>query len=157
MTTKEKFSLKSVWKLLKESIEGFNNDKVFKLSGSLAYFTIFSIGPMLLVIIFFANFFYGREAIEGSIYGQIKGFVGTQAALQIQEIIRNASLSGKSTVTAIVGFITLLVGTTTVFAEIQDSINTIWNLKTKPEKGWIKIIINRLLSFSVVVGLAFLL
>src|SRR5215218_2500686 len=112
---KEKFSFKATWKLLKDSIAGFNNDKVFKLSGSLAYFTIFSIGPMLLVVIFFANFFYGREAIEGTIYGQIKGFVGTEAALQIQEIIRNASLSGKSTVTAIVGFITLLVGTTTVF------------------------------------------
>jgi membrane protein len=112
---------------------------------------------MLLVIIFFADLFYGREAVEGTIYGQIKGFVGSDAALQIQEIIRNASLSGKSNITAILGFITLLVGTTTVFAEIQDSINTIWNLKTKPEKGWIKMILNRLLSFSVVIGLAFLL
>lgn len=157
MTKKEKFSAKGVWKLITESIEGFNNDKIFKLSGSLAYFTIFSIGPMLLVIIFFADLFYGREAVEGTIYGQIKGFVGPDAALQIQEIIRNASLSGKSNITAIIGFVTLLVGTTTVFAEIQDTINTVWNLKTKPEKGWIKIILNRLLSFSVVVGLAFLL
>jgi len=157
MTKKEKFSAKGVWKLLKESIEGFDNDKIFKLSGSLAYFTIFSIGPMLLVIIFFADIFYGRDAVEGTIYDQIKGFVGPDAALQIQEIIRNASLSGKSNLTAVVGFITLLIGTTTVFAEIQDTINTVWNLKTKPEKGWIKIILNRLLSFSVVVGLAFLL
>lgn len=157
MQAKQKFSLKGVWRLITESVEGFNNNKVLKLSGSLAYFTIFSLGPMLLVIIFFADIFYGREAVEGTIYGQIKGFVGPDAALQIQEIIRNASLSGKSNITAIVGFITLLVGTTTVFAEIQDSINTIWNLKTKPEKGWIKIILNRLLSFSVVVGLAFLL
>ena len=154
---KQKLSIKGIWKLLKESITGFNNDKVFKLSGSLAYFTIFSIGPMLLVIIFFANIFYGREAIEGTIYGQIKGFVGPDAALQIQAIIKSASLSGKSKLTAIIGFATLLIGTTTVFAEIQDSINMIWNLKTKPEKGWIKMILNRLLSFSIVVGLAFLL
>jgi membrane protein len=157
MIKKEKFSVKGMWKLVKESVNGFNNDNVLKLSGSLAYFTIFSIGPMLLVIIFFADIFYGREAVEGNIYNQIKGFVGPDAALQIQEIIRNASLSGKSKVTAVVGFITLLIGTTTVFAEIQDSINTIWNLKTKPEKGWVKLILNRLLSFSVVVGLAFLL
>lgn len=157
MTKKEKLSAKGIWKLVTESVEGFNNDKIFKLSGSLAYFTIFSIGPMLLVIIFFADLFYGREAVEGTIYGQIKGFVGPDAALQIQEIIRNASLSGKSHLTAIIGFATLIIGTTTVFAEIQDSINTVWNLKTKPEKGWIKIILNRLLSFSVVVGLAFLL
>jgi membrane protein len=157
MTKKDKFSVKGIWKLIKESVTGFNNNNVFKLSGSLAYFTIFSIGPMLLVIIFFADLFYGRDAVERTMYGQIKGFVGSDVALQIQEIIRNASLSGKSKVTAVVGFITLLIGTTTVFAEIQDSINTIWNLKTKPEKGWIKIILNRLLSFSVVVGLAFLL
>jgi membrane protein len=157
MTAKEKFTFKGIWKLIKDSIEGFDNDKVFKLSGSLAYFTIFSLGPMLLVIIFFANIFYGREAIEGSIYEQIRDFVGPSAALQIQEIIKNASLSGKSKFTAVIGFITLLIGTTTVFAEIQDSINTIWNLKTKPEKGWVKIILNRILSFSIVVGLAFLL
>lgn len=157
LAVKNKFSLKGVWTLIKESFVGFDNDKVFKLSGSLAYFTIFSIGPMLLVIIFCADIFYGREAVEGTIYGQISGFVGPEAAAQIQEIIRNASMSGKSTVTAIIGFITLIIGTTTVFAEIQDSINSIWNLKIKPEKGWIKLILNRLLSFSIVVGLAFVL
>ena len=154
---KQKLSLKGIWKMIKDSFMGFNNDKVFKLSGSLAYFTIFSIGPMLIVMIFFADFFYGREAVEGTIYGQIRGFVGPDAAAQIQEIIKNASLSGKSTFTAVVGFITLLIGATTVFAEIQDSVNTIWNLKPKPKKGWIKIILNRLLSFSIVVGLAFIL
>lgn len=154
---KQKLSFKGVWKLIKDSFEGFDNDKVLKLSGSLAYFTIFSIGPMLLVIIFFADLFYGREAVEGTIYGQINGFVGSEAAAQIQQIIKNASMSGNSTVTAIVGFITLIIGATTVFAEIQDSINTIWNLKTKPEKGWLKFFLNRLLSFSVVIGLAFLL
>jgi membrane protein len=146
-----------VWQLLKNAIQGFNDDKVFKLSGSLAYFTVFSLGPMLIVIIFFADIFYGRQAIEGTIYDQIKGFVGSAAAEQIQQIIKSATLSGKSTITATVGFITLLVGATTVFAEIQDSINSIWNLKTKPEKGWIKMILNRLLSFSIVVSIGFLL
>ena len=154
---KKKLSFKAAWQLLKDSIYGFNENHVFKLSGSLAYFTIFSIGPMLIVIIFFADLFYGREAVEGTIYGEIKSFVGPEVAVQIQEIIKNATISGRSTVTAIIGFITLLIGTTRVFAEIQDSINFIWNLKTKPEKGWIKIILNRLLSFSIVVGLAFLL
>lgn len=153
---KKKLTLKGVWQLLKESFNGFSDDKVVKLSGSLAYFTVFSIGPMLIVIIFFANLFYGREAIDGTIYGQIKGFVGSDAALQIQAIIKNASLSGKSNVTAIVGFVTLLIGATSVFSEIQDSINTIWNLKPKPKKGWLKMLLNRLLSFSVVVGLGFL-
>ncbi len=154
---RKKVTFKGVFQILKESFIGFDNDKVFKLSGSLAYFTIFSIGPMLIIMIFFADIFYGREAVEGTVYGQIKGFVGGAAAKQIQDIIKNATLSGKSRLTAIIGFMTLLVGATTVFAEIQDSVNTIWNLKPKPKKGWLKMLMNRLLSFSVVVGLGFIL
>jgi membrane protein len=154
---KKKITFKGLLKLLKDTFRGFNDDNVFKLSGSLAYFTVFSIGPMLIVMIFFADLFYGREAVEGTVYGQIKGFVGAAAAEQIQQIIKSATLSGKSKITAIVGFATLLVGATTVFAEIQDSVNIIWNLKAKPKNGWLKIILNRLISFSVVVGLGFIL
>jgi membrane protein len=153
----KKVTWKGVWGLLKDAFQGFSDDKVIKLSGALAYFTVFSIGPMLIVIIFFADIFYGREAVEGTIFGQIKGFVGSDAAAQIQEIIRNASLSGQGSITGVIGSITLLVGATTVFAEIQDTINTIWGLKPKPKKGWLKMILNRLLSFSIVVSLGFLL
>src|SRR5215213_6886156 len=154
---KKKISFKGIWQVLREAFKGFADDNVFKLSGSLAYFTVFSIGPMLIVMIFFADIFYGREAIEGTVYGQIKGFVGSDAAAQIQEIIKNATLSGKSRVTAVIGTIALLIGATTVFAEIQDSVNIIWNLKPKPKKGWVKMILNRLISFSVVIGLGFIL
>ncbi len=154
---KKKLTLKRIPALLKTAFKGFTEDKVLKLSGSLAYFTVFSIGPMLMVIIFFADLFYRREAIEGTIYGQIQGFVGPDAALQIQQIIKSASLSGKSNVAAAIGFITLLIGATGVFAEIQDTINAIWNLKPKPKKNWLKMIINRVLSFSVVISLGFLL
>jgi membrane protein len=154
---KKKISLKGIWSILKDAFSGFTNDKVFKLSGALAYFTVFSIGPTLIVVIFFADLFLGKDAIEGTVYGQIKGFVGADAAAQIQEIIRNAALSGKSKLTAIIGFVTLILGATSVFAEIQDSINIIWNLKPKPKKGWLKMLTNRLLSFSVVVSLGFIL
>jgi membrane protein len=154
---KKKITWRGIWGLLKAAFTGFADDKVVKLSGALAYFTMFSIGPMLIVIIFFADIFYGRDAVEGTIFGQIKGFVGTSAAAQIQEIIKSASLSGKGPVTGILGVITLLIGATTVFAEIQDTINTIWGLKPKPKKGWLKMLLNRLLSFSIVVSLGFLL
>jgi membrane protein len=153
----KKITWKGILGLLKDTFTGFVDDKVVKLSGALAYFTVFSIGPMLIVIIFFADIFYGRAAIEGTVFSQIKGLVGGSVALQIQETIKSASLSGKGTVTGIIGVITLLVGATTVFAEIQDSINTIWGLKPKPKKGWVKMLINRLLSFSIVVSLGFLL
>src|SRR5687767_7493757 len=114
----KKLNLKGVWKLLKQAGIGFDNDKVFKLSGSLAYYTIFSIAPMIIVIIFIADVVWSKEAIEGTIYDQMKGFVGANAAAQIQDIIRNASISGKGNVAAVIGIITLLIGATTVFAEI---------------------------------------
>jgi membrane protein len=153
----KKFSFKRLWKVLKESFTGFSDDKVMKLSASLAYYTVFSMGPLLIVIIYFCSLFFGREAIEGTIYGQIESFVGSDTAKQIQDIIKNASIGDKGKVAAIIGVITLLIGATTVFAEIQDSVNSIWGIKPKPKKGWLKMLMNRLLSFSVIVSLGFLL
>lgn len=149
--------LKDIWTVLKQAGKGFMKDRIPKLSASLAYYTIFSLGPMMIVIIFLADLFWGRQAIEGRIYGQISQLVGDNAAFQIQEIIKNASLNGGNYFTATVGFVTLLIGATTVFSEIQDSINTIWKLKAKAEKGWVKMLLTRLLSFSLVVSLGFLL
>lgn len=152
-----KITIKGFWQILKKAGTGFMQDKVVKLSASLAYYTVFSLGPMIIVIIFLANIFFGRQAIEGTIYGQIRGMVGNEAALQIQEIIKNAAISDSSTLTAIIGVVTLLIGATTVFSEMQDSINTIWSLKVKSGQGWVRMLINRLLSFSIVVSLGFLL
>lgn len=154
---KKKFSLKGLWKVLKQSFSGFSEDKVMKLSASLAYYTVFSMGPLLIVIIYVCSLFFGREAIEGTIYNQIQSFVGSDTAKQVQDIIKNASIGSKGNIAAIIGVITLLIGATTVFAEIQDSINSIWRLKPKPKKGWLKLLVNRLLSFSVIVSLGFLL
>jgi membrane protein len=153
----KKFSFKGLWKVLKQSFSGFSDDKVMKLSASLAYYTVFSMGPLLIVIIYLCSLFFGREAIEGSIYGQIQSFVGSDTAKQLQDIIKNASVGDKGKVAAIIGVITLLIGATSVFAEIQDSINSIWGIKPKPKKSWLKMLINRLLSFSVIVSLGFLL
>jgi membrane protein len=154
---KKKITLKGLFEVLKNAFTGFGDDKVTKLSGSLAYYTVFSMGPLLVVIISLCGLFLGREAVEGKIYGQLAGFVGADTAAQLQQIIKNASLAGKSQVAAIIGGATLLIGATTVFAEIQDSINGIWGLKPKPKRGWLKMLQNRFLSFSVIVSLGFLL
>ncbi len=153
----DKISFKGMWEVLKSSFTGFDDDKVTKLSGSLAYYTVFSMGPLLIVIISLCGLFLGREAVEGKIYGQLAGFVGSDTAAQLQQIIKNASLAGKSKIAAIIGGAILLIGSTTVFAEIQDSINSIWGLKPKPKRGWVKLLQNRFLSFSVIIGLGFLL
>ena len=153
----KKFSLKLVWAALKDAFKGFSDDKVTKLSASLAYYTVFSLAPLLIVIIAICGFFLGREAIQGSLDTQIQTFIGTDAAKQIQDMIKNASLSGKGTVATIIGVITLLIGATSVFGEIQDSINSIWGLKPRPKIGIMKLIKTRLLSFGMIGSLGFLL
>jgi membrane protein len=153
----KKKTLKGAWEVLKDAFNGFSDHKVTKLSGSLAYYTVFSMGPLMIVIIAVSGFFLGREAIEGQIYQQLEGFLGPDTAIQLQDMIKKAAISDKGLVAIIIGGVTLLLGATTVFAEIQDSINTIWGLKPKPKKGWLKLIQNRLLSFSVIISLGFLL
>jgi membrane protein len=153
----KKFSPKLLWASLKESFGGFSDHKVTKLSASLAYYTTFSLGPLMIVIIFIAGRFFGEEAVQGQIYNQMKSFVGSNAAEQIQTIIKNAAISNKSGMAAIIGIITLLIGATTVFGEIQDSINSIWGVKAKPKAGIMKLVMTRLLSFGMIASLGFLL
>ena len=147
-----------MWEVLKNSFNGFLDNKVLKLSASLAYYTVFSLGPLLIVILFLCGRFLGKEAVEGEIYQQMENFVGSDTAIQLQEIIKNAALSNQSGLSAVIGIITLLIGATTVFAEIQDSINEIWGLKPKPGKStWWQLIKIRLISFGVIGSLGFLL
>src|SRR5664279_754755 len=152
-----KITIKGLWEILKNSFHGFSDDRILKLSAALAYYTVFSLGPLLIVIIFLCSFFFGREAIEGTIYGQIQGFVGHDAALQLQQIIKSATIGGKTKIAAIIGIITLVIGATSMFAEMQESINMIWGLKPKPKSAWWLLIKNRLLSFGVIGSLGFLL
>lgn len=134
-------------------------DKVLKLSASLAYSTIFSIAPMLIIILFFSDIFLGREALEGNLYAQLRDLVGASAAVQIQDVVAKSYLSPDIGWSTIIGFLTLIIGATGVFTEIQDSINLIWRLKAKPRKGkgLLKILLTRLLSFSLVASLGFVL
>lgn len=150
-------SLATIWKIIKQSFADFFSERVMKLSAALSYYTLFSLPGLIIIILWISDIFYGKAAVEGTVYGQIADFVGKDAALQIQETIRNATLSSDNKIATIVGFITLVIGATGVFGEIQDSINLIWRLKAKPRKGWLKLLVNRLLSFSIIITLGFLL
>lgn len=153
----KRITLKGIWNVIKETFTGFSDHKVTKLSGSLAYYTVFSMAPLLVVIISLCGIFLGQEAAQGEIYRQLAGFMGKQTAMQLQEIVSKAAIGDKDKVAFIIGLVTLLVGATTVFADIQESINTIWGLKPKPKRGWLKMLQNRFLSFSVIVSLGFIL
>jgi membrane protein len=148
---------KDVLKMLKETAVGFADDKGLKLSASLSYYTVFSLGPLLLLLITLAGIFLGRDAIQGQLFGEINSLLGQEAALQLRSVIENLELKGKTTLALVLGSITLVIGATTVFADIQDSINIIWRVKAKPKRGWLKLIKDRLLSSSLIVGLGFLL
>ena len=136
----KKLSPKLIWASLKESFSGFSDHKVTKLSASLAYYTTFSLGPLMIVVMYIAGRILGEEAVQGGIYNQMKSFIGANAAEQIQTIIKNAAISGKSGLAAIIGVVTLLIGATTVFGEIQDSVNSIWGVKAKPKAGIMKLV-----------------
>lgn len=147
----------SIFKLMKVSINEFLDDNCVKLSASLSYFTIFSIPPLAILIISSAGYFFGEDAVRGEFFSQIENLVGSKAAFQIQEAIKNIKLSNQMNIATIIGFVALLFSASGIFAEIQSSINYIWELKPKPKKGIIKFVVNRLLSFSMIGALGFML
>lgn len=149
--------IKKFFSVVKNAGIAFADDDCFKLSASLSYYTIFALAPVLIVVISLAGIFFGKEAVRGKIYEEINGIVGGDAALQIQEIIANIQQSHATTAGTIIGAIILFIGATGVFTEIQGSINYIWSVRAKPKKGWAKYLFNRLISFSLVLGLGFLL
>jgi len=156
-STKISGKIKQSFTILKNTFQGFLSEDSLKYSASLAYYTVFSIGPILVLMISLASLFYGEEAVKGRLFGELNGLVGASAASQIQSIIKNLELSGKSNLALIISGVTLLIGATTVFGDIQNSINRIWHVRAKPKKNWLKLIKDRLLSSSLVIGLGFLL
>lgn len=142
--------------LLKQSAINFDKNEVLKFSASLSYYTIFSIAPMLIMAIGIGSFLFGRDAIQGHLFGQINSLVGNEAALQIQEMLKHTTLHKNNLFATIVAIIIFFIGATGVFGEIQSTINRIWGLKAKPKKGLIKYFINRVLSFAMVVTMGFL-
>ena len=152
-----KFFEKPFFKIAKATLMGFLDDKGMKLSAALAYYTIFALAPLLLLLISLAGIFLGKDAIQGKVFEELNGLIGASAALQIQDMIKAIELSDKSTFALVIGIFTLFIGATSIFGEIQDSINIIWKVKAKPKKGWLKLLKNRLLSSSIIVSLGFLL
>lgn len=149
--------IKKYFHVLKDAAGGFSQDNCAKLSAALSYYTIFAIGPLLVIVISLSAIFFGRDAVTGKLYGQIKGLIGSDAALQVQDIIKNIQHTNKGFIGTIVGTVILIIGATGIFTEIQDSINFIWSLRAKPKRGIVKYLTNRLLSFSLIVSLGFLL
>ncbi|GGH10350.1 YihY/virulence factor BrkB family protein [Mucilaginibacter phyllosphaerae] len=149
--------LKQFWKVLVATFSGFSDDNGLKFSASLAYYTVFSLAPLLILIISVTGLILGHDAATGRLYPEIEHYVGSKAAEQIQEMLKSLEFSGKTGLAVVISIVTLLVGASSIFIEMQDSLNTIWRVKAKPKRGWVKMLQNRFLSFSLILSLGFLL
>ncbi|MHC5609540.1 MAG: YihY/virulence factor BrkB family protein [Nostoc sp.] len=150
-------NLQAIWKLLQETFKEWSEDKASRLAAALAYYTIFSIAPLLIIVIAIAGAVFGEEAARGQIVGQIQGLVGPDGAALIQTAIQNANKPKTGAIASIISIAVLVLGATGLFTELQDSLNTIWKVKAKPGGGIINMIRLRFLSFAMVIGIGFLL
>ena len=152
-----KLTAGTLWQITKDTFIKFTDDNPFNHSAIISYYTIFSLPALLILVMRIAGIFLGDDAVSGQLFGEISGLVGAKTAADIQGMVKAASKTQDSWWASILGILTLAFSATTVFVALQESINAIWGVKAKPEKGWLKYIINRLLSISVVGGVAFLL
>ncbi len=149
--------LPQAWQLLKSTYAKWNNDHAQALGAALAYYTVFSLTPLLLIVIAIAGFVFGQEAAQGQIMGQIQGLVGDESAKAIQSMIEEARKPAAGILATVIATVMLLFGATGVFAQLQESLNIIWQVEQQPGEGLWKMLKDRFLSLMAVLGTGFLL
>ena len=148
----------SIWGLLKRTVAQWIEDEPFQLASSLSYYTLFSLAPLLIIVIAIAGFAFGREAAEHQIVGTIQGMVGQQSAQAIQGMIQNASSQPKTgMLSTVIGVVTLIFGAGGVVGQLQTSLNTIWGVTPKAGQGVWGFVRQRFISFAMVLSIGFLL
>lgn len=143
--------------LVVDTFNDWNEDKAPRLAAALAYYTIFSLAPLLIIVIAIAGLVFGQEAARGQIFGQIDQFVGEEGASAIQDMLAASDKPQSGIFAVIIGIVTLLFGAAGVFGQLQDALNTIWEVAPKPGRGIWGFIKDRFLSFGMVLGIGFLL
>jgi membrane protein len=145
------------FKILKQTGIEWYDDEAPRLAASLAYYTLLSTAPLSLLSVAIVGFFFGEQAARGQIAAQIATVTGPEAATAIQGVIQNAHNSQGGTLSAILGAVLLVVGASGVFAELQLALNNMWGVKPKPNRGIRGFVRDRFLSFTMVLGVAFML
>ena len=149
--------LKKAWLLTRDAVLAWFSDFAPSMGAALAYYTIFSLAPMLVIVIAIAGFFFGQEAAQGEIVMQLRDIVGTTAASAIEGLLKSASEPGQGIIAATLGIVTLVIGATAVFAELQSALDRIWKIPPDNKGGIVGVLRKRLLSFGMVMGLGFML
>jgi membrane protein len=157
VTEVEPVSAKSVWELLKQSASSWSDINAPRLGAALAYYTLLSIAPLLVVCIGIAGLIFGPKAAQQQIAAQIQNVVGYQGGQALQSVLQHADKPAQGITAAVVGFLTLLFGASGVFGELRDSLNAVWGVKSTSGSGLMGMIKYRFISFAMVLGIGFLL
>jgi membrane protein len=150
-------NVKAGFNLIKESFQEWRKDGALDLGAALAYYTIFSLAPLLLVALAVAGLLWDRGEIQGQLIAQIQGLMGQQGAQAVQTMLENAGQHRASAFAGIIAAVTILFGATGVFVQLQNALNRVWNVEAKPELGIWSFVKTRLISFGMVLGIGFLL
>lgn len=148
---------RDIWTILKATFNQWRNDEATQLAAALAFYTTISIAPLLVLVIAVVGFFLGERAARGELETQLQNLMGEQAAQFAQTAIANADQPSVSGIASLLSLAILLWGSTNVFIQLQNSLNTIWNVEPDPERGVMGLVKDRLLSFGMVLGIGFLL
>jgi membrane protein len=149
--------VKTAWSVIKETATDWSDDKAATLAAALAYYTLLSLAPLIVLAVAIAGLAFGEEAARGEISEQIGGLVGAQASEAIETIASNANAPDTGVLSTVIGIVVLLFGASGVFGELQTSLNTIWEVEPKPGRGILGVLKDRFFSFTMVLGVAFLL
>jgi membrane protein len=150
--------VKAVWSLSTQAIEAWIEDYAPSMGAALSYYTLFSIAPLLLIVIGLAGLVFGPEAARGEIFGQLRGLMGDQGAAAVEHLLQSADKPQGGTIATVTGIVMLLLGATTVFGELQNALDRIWRAPArKKASGWWNLLRSRVLSFGMILGISFLL
>jgi membrane protein len=149
--------IQKIGSLFYDAFNDWQKNNALRLSAALAYYSIFSIAPLLVLSVGLAGLFFGADAVRGELYGQLRSFLGPQASAAIQSMVQSTSHPAKSMLATVIGTVVLLFGAAGVFGQLKDALNTIWEVKTAAGLNWWLIVRERLLSFGMVLVIGFLL
>lgn len=149
--------IRNVGSLLLEAFRQWQRDNALELGAALSYYAVFTLAPVLVIVIAVAGLAFGREAAQGEIFAQFRGLIGGDGAHVLQTAVESASRPTSGIVASAVGFLALILGASGAFGQLQSSLNRIWNLPPSPQVGWRLMMRQRLLSFAMVIGIGFLL
>jgi membrane protein len=146
-------NLKLAWSVLAATYSKWNEHKAIRLGAALAYFAIFAIAPVLIIVIAIAGLVYGRAAVEGTMVSSISGVVGSSTAQFIQELVKSSSQSGEGVVAVVLGVAGIVLGSAGLFFQLKDALNTVWEVAPNPGYRLVDMLRDNLLSFAMVLAL----